>query len=57
MGSLLIDFSNSDAEAAEFEADDSVDSTLSCIYDAMDYITSSFKEPCRKTRSWLLIIV
>ena len=54
MGSSLIHLSNPDAEAAELEPDDSVDSTLASIYDVVDYITSSFKEPLEKQGVGLL---
>ena len=51
MGSSLIDLSNSDAED-ELEPDDS---TIASIYGAVDYITTSFKEPLEKQGVGLLI--
>ena len=52
MGSSLIDLSNSDAEG-ELEPDDS---TIASIYGAVDYITTSFKEPLEKRRVGLLTL-
>ena len=56
IGSSLIDLSNSDAEAAELEPDDSVDSTLASIYNAVNYVSSSFKEPLEKQGNGLLLL-
>jgi len=50
MGSSLIDLSSSDTE---LEPDDS---TMASIYDAVDYITSSFKEPLEKQGVGLLAL-
>ena len=52
MGSSLIGLSNSDAED-ELEPDDS---TIASIYGAVDYITTSFKEPLQKQGVGLLIL-
>lgn len=52
MGSSLIDLSNSDAEG-ELEPDDS---TMASIYDTVDYITTSFKEPLEKQGVGLLTL-
>ena len=47
MGSSLIDISNSDAED-ELELDNP---TMASIHDAVDYITTSFKEPL-ESKEW-----
>ena len=51
-GSSLIDLSNSDAED-ELEPDDS---TIESIYSAVNYITTSFKEPLEKQGVGLLTL-